>query len=71
MTKREELLNELHEAYEANDHDWIIMVEEELALLDDEEDCDPSDDEEGFSDDDPADLEAGFNPYMGCYDYDC
>lgn len=22
-------------------------------------------------DDEPSDIEAGFDPYMGCYDFDC
>lgn len=22
-------------------------------------------------DDEPSDIEDGFNPYMGCYDFDC
>ena len=28
---------------------------------------------EGYEDEDPEDfdLEMGFNPYMGCYDFDC
>ena len=26
---------------------------------------------EGFEFDEPADLEMGFNPYEGCYDFDC
>lgn len=34
-----------------------------------------SDLEDEFDDsdycDEPSDLELGFNPYMGCYDYDC
>ena len=27
----------------------------------------------GYEDEDPEDfdLEMGFNPYMGCYDFDC
>ena len=34
----------------------------------------PNDDEQDEEDDydyDDDDLEMGFNPYMGCYDYDC
>ena len=30
---------------------------------------DAEDDEDDY--DEPSDLEHGFNPYMGCYDYDC
>ena len=33
-----------------------IVIEEEL---------------EEYYDADDEDLEMGFNPYMGCYDYDC
>lgn len=29
------------------------------------------DDEDDYDYDEPSDLEIGFNPYMGCYDYDC
>lgn len=29
------------------------------------------DDEEDYDYDEPSDLEMGFNPYMGTYDYDC
>lgn len=32
--------------------------------------CGPDDDDDCF-DFDSDDLEMGFNPYMGCYDYDC
>lgn len=32
---------------------------------------DAEDDEDDYDYDEPSDLEIGFNPYMGCYDYDC
>lgn len=36
------------------------------------DDCDDGEDaEEPLWWDEPADLEMGFNPYIGCYDYDC
>lgn len=37
------------------------------------EEADEADDEEDYDYDysSPDDLELGFNPYMGCYDYDC
>ena len=37
----------------------------------DKVDGEDDDDEEDYFDDDFDDLEIGFNPYMGCYDYDC
>ena len=37
------------------------------------EETDEEYDEDDAEDDycEPDDLELGFNPYMGCYDYDC
>ena len=32
---------------------------------------DAEDDDDDYDYDEPSDLEIGFNPYMGCYDYDC
>ena len=36
-----------------------------------EYDTDEADDDYDGDYDSPDDLELGFNPYMGCYDYDC
>lgn len=43
----------------------IVDAETEEILLD------PVENEEEDYDFDEADLEMDFNPYMGCYDFDC
>ena len=44
-----------------------LAMEEDFDEEDPYKDLDPEDD--GW--DEPSDLEMGFNPYAGCYDFDC
>ena len=49
---------------------WGDTGEVVASLASDEEDEDSEEEYEDF-DLDEADLECGFNPYEGCYDWDC
>lgn len=52
---------EADERFVEEDAEW----EEDLFWADGDEDAEDLDWDEG------ADLEMGYNPYMGCYDWDC
>lgn len=45
-----------------------LAMEEDFDEEDPYEDLDPEDDD---WDEPDWDLEEGYNPYMGCYDFDC
>lgn len=49
---------------------WFVLMSMSVMVDEDEDDdldLDDEDDDEYYDDYD----ECGFNPYMGCYDYDC
>lgn len=41
------------------------------SLFGSDEDLEPEEDWEEDEEDFDSDIEDGFNPYMGCYDFDC
>lgn len=53
---------------EREDEYFLMLNEEEH---DDDSDDDDARDEDDYDYDEPLDIEVGFNPYMGDYDYDC
>lgn len=67
------------EMYDPEERDYYIVMAdseegqkllERRASFEEEEDSEEEFEEDDYYDE-PSDLELGFNPYMGCYDYDC
>ena len=54
---------------EAKDEDEKAMIEE--MYFHEQYELEGLTDDEEIEDYDDCDYEIGFNPYMGCYDYDC
>lgn len=69
-----EMLKEAREMYDFDDPTCMIGLDEYYCKLDDWP-HDPldyvDDDEDSPYWDDDCDYEAGFDPYEGCYTYDC
>ena len=56
--------------------EWVakngkLYIDSEEAVDDGDEEEEDEDDEDYIDEPSSADLEMGFNPYMGCCDYDC
>lgn len=54
---------------EAKDEDEKVMIEK--TYFHEQYELEGLTDDEEIEDYDDCDYEVGFNPYMGCYDYDC
>lgn len=69
----EEVFDTYEEAKEAFDHATEAMHEvgDYVEIYDLETDCVVESFENGTDEWDDTYDECGFNPYMGCYDYDC